>query len=158
MARVLSMVIAVVASVLLFAASVLAVAALLFFRPGGESSAAVAPTGAIPARGDGPAGGDPAASASEVGLDTGPGAVCRPAPGGGYDLTASGASPGDQVTVAVELVDDTGVSRSHLVPAGAADTGGRVSVSLPPTIDGREVTACTVTAVQLGDRVVYAGR
>lgn len=152
------MVIAIVASVLVFVASVLAVAALLFFRPGGDGSAAVAPTGAIPGRGDGSAGGGPPASTSEVGLSTGPGAICRPGPTGGFDVTASGAGPGDQVTVAVELVDDTGVSHSQLVSAGVADTRGRVTASLPPTLGGREVLACTVTAVQLGDRVVYAGR
>lgn len=158
MARVLSMVIAIVASVLVFAASVLAVAALLFFRPGGDGSAAVTPSGAMPGPARGPAGDDPPASAADVSLSTGPGAICRPGSGGGFDVAASGAGPGDQVTVAVDLVDDAGVRHSRLVAAGVADAQGRITASLPATLDGREVRACTVTAVQLGDRVVYAGR
>lgn len=147
------MVIAIVASVLVFAASVLAVAALLFFRPGSGGSAAVAPSGIR-----GPAGGGPPASPADVSLSTGPGAVCRPGPDGGFEVAASGAGPGDQVTVAVDLVDDTGASHAQLVSAGVADAQGRVTASLAATSDGREVRSCTVTAVQLGDRVVYAGR
>lgn len=158
MARVLSMVIAIVASVLVFAASVLAVAALLFFRPGGDGSAAVTPTGALPGLAGGPAGSGPPASAADVSLSTGPGAVCRPGPDGGFELAASGAAPGDQVTVAVELVDDNGARHSQLVSAGVADAQGRATTSLLAALDGREIRACTVTAVQLGDRVVYAGR
>jgi len=157
--RVLSIVIAVGASVLVFAASVLAVAALLVFRPGGDGSAAGAPTGAIPGRGEGGTqGGESPSAVSDADLGPGPGAVCRPAPDQGFDVTASGAGPGDQVTVAVELVDDTGVRHPQLVPAGAADAEGRVSAWLPGTLNGREVRSCTVTAVQFGDRVVYAGR
>lgn len=157
-ARVLSIVIAVGASVLLFAASVLAVAALLVFRPGaGGDASAVAPTGAIPDRADQGAADDATPSpATDVG--PGPGAVCRPVPGRGFDVTAAGAGPGDQVTVAVELVDDAGGRHAQLVPAGAADAEGRVTAALPATLNGREVRSCTVTAVQLGDRVVYAGR
>ncbi|MEZ5407337.1 MAG: hypothetical protein R2761_04880 [Acidimicrobiales bacterium] len=160
MARVLSIVIAVGASVLLFVASVLAVAALLVFRPGGGNGSAVAPTGAIPGRADGGPAGDGGArnAVTDVGLGSGPGATCRAVPGRGFDVTAAGAEPGDQVTVAVELVDDAGASHSHLVPSGAADAQGRVTASLPATLNGREVRSCTVTAVQLGDRVVYAGR
>ncbi len=154
MARVLSMVIAIVAAALMFAASVLAVAALLFFRPGGDDSAAGAPIGATP----GAAGGGPPASAADVSLSTGPGAVCRPGPDGGFEVAASGAGPGDQVTVAVELVDEAGARHAQLVSAGVADAQGRVAASLPALLDGREMRACTVTAVQLGDRVVYAGR
>lgn len=159
MGRVLSIVIAVGASVLLFAASVLAVAALLVFRPGGDGSAAVAPTGAIPGRADdGTAGGGSLSAVTGVGLAPGPGATCSPVPGQGFDVAAAGAGPGDQVTVAVELVDDTGARHAQLVPAGVADAEGRVSARLPATLNGREVRSCTVTAVQLGDRVMYAGR
>ncbi|MDH4074553.1 MAG: hypothetical protein OEW29_01360 [Acidimicrobiia bacterium] len=155
----LSIVIAVAASVLLFVASVLAVAALLVVRPGGGDASNVAPTGALPGRaGDDMAGDGPLSAVTDVGLGSGPGATCRGVPGRGFDVTAAGAGPGDQVTVAVELVDDSGVSHAQLVPAGAADAQGRVTASLPATLNGREVRSCTVTAVQLGDRVVYAGR
>lgn len=170
MARVLSIAIAIVASVLVFAASVLAVAALLFFRSSGDGSSAAVPTGAIPGRadattvapasgagGDGPAGGSLGVP-SDVGQSPGPWATCEAVPGRGFDVAASGAGPGDQVTVAVDLVDDTGAHHPQLVPAGAADAQGRVTASLPATLNGSPVQACTVTAVQLGDRVVFAGR
>ena len=170
MARVLSIAIAIVASVLVFAASVLAVAALLFFRSGGDGSSAAAPTGAIPGRtdsatvapsagsgGTGPGGGSLGAP-SDGRPSPGPGATCEPVAGRGFDVAATGAGPGDQVTVAVDLVDDTGAHHPQLVPAGAADAQGRVTASLPATLNGRPVQACTVTAVQLGDRVVFAGR
>ena len=156
MARVLSIVIAIVASVLVFAASVLAVAALLFLRSSGDGSSAVSPTGAIPDR-TASLGGPPGSTA-DAGLNGGPGAFCRAVSGRGFDVVASGAGPGDQVTVAVDLIDDRGDHHAQLVPAGAADDQGMITASLPATVNGREVVACAVTAVQLGDRVVYAGR
>ncbi len=156
MARVLSIVIAVVASVLVFAASVLAVAALLFFRSSGVGSSAAVPTPGAMLTPAGPgADGSPAATPA---AGSGPGATCRPLPDQGYDVAVSGAGPGDQVTVAVDLLDDRGGHHPQLVSAGAADAQGRVSALLPATLNGHEIRSCTVTAVQLGDRVVYAGR
>lgn len=152
MARVLSMVIAIVAAVLVFAASVLAVAALLFLRSGDGGPTAVSPA-AIPGQADSTTG-------STVDVDTvpGPGGTCRPVADRGFDVVASGAGAGDPVTVAVDLVDDAGGHHPQLVAAGAADAEGRATASLPPTVNGREIRSCLVTAVQLGDRVVFADR
>lgn len=152
MARVLSIIIAIVASVLLFSASVLAVAALLFFDPGGGKPAGTPTT--VPV-GDAANGLGPPPSGAE---GSAPGATCQAGGDGGLVVAVAGARPGDEVIVAVELVDDEGRRHAQVVPAGAADDGGRTTAAVPAVLDGREIRGCTVTALQLGDRVVYAGR